>query len=148
MGGLLLAFVLVASQASAWFHAAAISHVACLEHGEAMHGGAAPGPGDAKRAAPDDEGSQLGFRADLTTVAGHDHCANAALLRWRDVDPRTARTRVPADAVRGVARRRARRRRLPARTQDLSSARQRVTAPSWRDVPLRPGRARRPRPVI
>ena len=85
MGGLLLAFVLVASQASAWFHAAAISHVACLEHGEAMHGGAAPGPGDAKRAAPDDEGSQLGFRADLTTVAGHDHCANAALLRWRDV---------------------------------------------------------------
>jgi len=83
--GLLLAFVLVASQASAWLHAAAISHVACLEHGEAMHGGAAPGPGDAERAAPDDEAAQLGIRADATTVAGHDHCANAALLRWRDV---------------------------------------------------------------
>jgi hypothetical protein len=77
--------VLVASQASAWFHAVAISHVACLEHGEAMHGAAAPGPADAPRAAPDDEAAQLGFRADLTTVAGHDHCANAALLRWRDV---------------------------------------------------------------
>ncbi len=83
MGGLLLAFVLVASQASAWFHAIAIAHVACLEHGEAMHGGAALG--DDARAAPDDEAAQLGLRADLTTVAGHDHCANAALLRWRDV---------------------------------------------------------------
>ena len=81
--GLLLAFVLVASQASAWVHAAAISHVACLEHGEAMHGGAAPG--DDGRAAPDDDAAQLGIRADVTTVAGHDHCANAALLRWRDV---------------------------------------------------------------
>ena len=83
VGGLLLAFVLVASQASAWFHAVAISHVACLEHGEAMHGGAAPA--DDERAAPDDEAAQLGIRADLATVAGHDHCANAALLRWRDV---------------------------------------------------------------
>src|SRR4029078_9866797 len=76
---------LVASQASAWFHAVAISHVACLEHGEAMDGGAAPGPRAAEGAAPDDEGTQLAIRADLPTVAGHDHCANAALLRWRDV---------------------------------------------------------------
>ena len=34
---------------------------------------------------PDDQAAQLGIRADVTTVAGHDHCANAALLRWRDV---------------------------------------------------------------
>jgi hypothetical protein len=83
IGGLLLAFVLVLSQASAWFHAVAISHVACLEHGEVMHGGAVPA--DDARAAPDDEAAQLGIRADLATVAGHDHCDNAALLRWRDV---------------------------------------------------------------
>ena len=40
LGGLLLAVVLVVSQASAWFHAVAIAHVACAEHGEAIHGGA------------------------------------------------------------------------------------------------------------
>ena len=79
--GLLLAFVLVVAQASAWFHAVAISHVACLEHGEAMHGGAAPA--DARSAARVTDESGVG--ADLATVAGHDHCANAALLRWRDV---------------------------------------------------------------
>jgi len=79
--GLLLAFVLVVSQASAWFHAVAISHVACLEHGEAVHGAfASPAPADAARAA--DQGE---VDADLATDAGHDHCANAALLRWRDV---------------------------------------------------------------
>ena len=79
--GFLFAVVLVASQASAWFHAVAIAHVACLEHGEAMHGGAMPAA-DA-RAPQEDDGSSLA--ADLATVAGHDHCANAALLRWRDV---------------------------------------------------------------
>ena len=79
--GLLLAAVLVASQASAWFHAVAISHVACLEHGEAVH----------RRVLPSDEaqavrsGTTSTLSADLTTVSGHDHCANAALLRWRDV---------------------------------------------------------------
>jgi hypothetical protein len=85
--GLLLAFVLVASQASAWFHAVAISHVACLEHGEAMH--AAPRAavrsdrsGDLRQA---DGQTQPDVRADLAAAAGHDHCANAALLRWRDV---------------------------------------------------------------
>jgi hypothetical protein len=83
VGGLLLALTLVASQASAWFHAIAISHVACLEHGEAMHGGAVSA--DDVRAADDDEAAPFGIRADLATVAGHDHCANAALLRWRDV---------------------------------------------------------------
>jgi hypothetical protein len=79
--GLLLAFVLVVSQASAWFHAVAIAHVACLEHGEAMHGGAMPA--DDTRDLP--ANGAAGMRADLATVAGHDHCANAALLRWRDV---------------------------------------------------------------
>jgi hypothetical protein len=80
-GGLLLALVLVASQASAWFHAVAIAHVACLEHGEAMHGAAPPTEG--ARAPRDERGG--GVQADLATASGHDHCANAALLRWRDV---------------------------------------------------------------
>jgi len=85
--GLLLAIVLVASQACAWFHAVAITHVACVEHGEAMHGGTSVGsvesPADGGRAARADRGGVI--RADLATAAGHDHCANAALLRWRDV---------------------------------------------------------------
>jgi hypothetical protein len=79
--GLLLAALLVASQASAWFHAVAITHVACLEHGEAIHGRAMPAEeAQAPRAA---DTSTL--RADLAAVSGHDHCGNAALLRWRDV---------------------------------------------------------------
>jgi hypothetical protein len=79
--GLLLAAVLVVSQASAWFHAVAISHVACLEHGEAVHGRVLPAE-DAQAAQAGDQGT---LRADLAAAAGHDHCANAALLRWRDV---------------------------------------------------------------
>ena len=79
--GLLLAAVLVASQASAWFHAVGITHVACLEHGEAVHGRVLPAE-DVQAAHAGDQGT---LRADLATAAGHDHCANAALLRWRDV---------------------------------------------------------------
>jgi hypothetical protein len=78
--GLLLAVMLVASQASAWFHATVISHVACLEHGEAVHGPAISDP----PAATLDPDAAAGVRADRAAVAGHDHCANAALLRWRD----------------------------------------------------------------
>ena len=78
--GLLLAVVLVASQASAWFHAVAISHVACAEHGEAIHR-TTPAAADVHAA----RGSARTVSADLATVSGHDHCANAALLRWRDV---------------------------------------------------------------
>ena len=82
--GLLLAFVLVVSQATAWFHAVAITHVVCLEHGEAMHGAARiDDSADSGRAAREERGGAI--RADLATAAGHDHCANAALLRWRDV---------------------------------------------------------------
>ena len=81
--GLLLAFVLVVSQASAWFHAAAIAHVACLEHGEAVHRPSVPA-GGARATDPPDQGHP-GLRADLAVASGHDHCANAALLRWRDV---------------------------------------------------------------
>jgi hypothetical protein len=86
--GLLLALVLVVSQASAWFHAAAIAHVACLEHGEAMHRPAAPAgapAAESQQPAPPDGVRQVALRADLATAGGHDHCANAALLRWRDV---------------------------------------------------------------
>jgi hypothetical protein len=87
--GLLLAFVLVVSQASAWFHAVAITHVTCLEHGEAMHAA----PRDAARSersqglrqANGQAQPQPDVRADLAAASGHDHCANAALLRWRDV---------------------------------------------------------------
>jgi hypothetical protein len=80
-GGLLLAAVLVVSQASAWFHAVAIAHVACVEHGEAIHRPLLPAE-DTRAARTGEPGT---LRADLATAAGHDHCANAALLRWRDV---------------------------------------------------------------
>jgi len=81
--GLLLAFVLVASQASAWSHAVAVSHVACLEHGEAMHRGEVSTGAAHATSLP--EAAHAAVGADLATAAGHDHCANAALLRWRDV---------------------------------------------------------------
>jgi hypothetical protein len=80
-GGLLLAVVLLVSQASAWVHAVAISHVACAEHGEAIHG-RAPSAAIMRAVRADDTGA---VSADVATAAGHDHCANAALLRWRDV---------------------------------------------------------------
>jgi hypothetical protein len=80
---LLLAFVLVVSQASAWLHAAAIAHVACLEHGEAVH--RAPLRADDARATVPEDSGPIGLRADPAAASGHDHCANAALLRWRDV---------------------------------------------------------------
>lgn len=79
--GLLLALVLVVSQASAWFHATAVAHVACLEHGEAVHGPALA----AQDVDTVDPNGAAGLRADLAGVGGHDHCANAALLRWREV---------------------------------------------------------------
>jgi hypothetical protein len=81
LGGLLLAVVLVVSQASAWFHAVAISHVACAEHGEAIHGGATS-DASVRAVRAGETGS---VNADGATAAGHAHCANAALLRWRDV---------------------------------------------------------------
>jgi hypothetical protein len=79
--GLLLALVLVLSQASAWFHAVAISHVACSEHGEAIHRRTLPAA-DARALRATD---LVALSADVATTGGHDHCANAALLRWRDV---------------------------------------------------------------
>ena len=81
--GLLLVFLLAVSQATAWCHAVAIAHVACAEHGEAMHRAAAPA--DAAPAARSPQSAQAGVRADLAVAGGHDHCGNAALLRWRDV---------------------------------------------------------------
>jgi hypothetical protein len=89
--GLLLAVVLVVSQASAWFHATAVTHVACLEHGEAVHGAALP----AREVAAVDVEAAPVVRADLAGVGGHDHCANAALLRWRDVALSTPSTLAP-----------------------------------------------------
>jgi hypothetical protein len=95
---LLLAVVLVASQASAWFHAAAISHVACLEHGEAIHQQRTLGRADAQPTRPAEGGVEQG---DAGGAAGHDHCGNAALLRWRDVAlsaPAALATLVPVRA--------------------------------------------------
>jgi hypothetical protein len=80
-GGLLLAVVLIVSQASAWFHAVAITHVACAEHGEAVHG-RAQSAANVRAVRPDDTRA---VSAEPATAAGHDHCGNAALLRWRDV---------------------------------------------------------------
>ena len=78
---------------------------------------------------------QLRSRADLATVAGHDHCANAALLRWRDVALTAPAALVAARARPGSApfapshvgaRRDGR---LPDRAQDLSSRPQRLVRP-------------------
>ena len=80
--GLLLALVLVVSQASAWVHAAAIAHVACLEHGESVHRASVPA---GARTTVSQDPRQPMLRADLAVATGHDHCGNAALLRWRDV---------------------------------------------------------------
>jgi len=95
--GVLLAFVLVVSQASAWIHAAAISHVTCLEHGETVHGAALPA--SVTRATVPEDVGQVGLRADLATAGSHDHCGNAALLRWRDVALSVPVTLAPLVAV-------------------------------------------------
>ncbi len=85
--GLLLALVLGLSQATAWLHAAAISHATCLEHGESIHAvGGAHASGDVTRPSAD---AEAGYRhraaPDAGDAAAHDHCASSALLRWRDV---------------------------------------------------------------
>jgi hypothetical protein len=81
VGGLLFAVLLVASQANAWIHAVAIGHVACSEHGEPVHGRAVANGQERVARAVDG----AGVRADLAAASGHDHCGNAALLRWREV---------------------------------------------------------------
>ena len=80
LGGLLLAAILIASQAAAWVHAGAVAHITCVEHGEAIHA-AAPHADAQREEAPvaaatvaDDE---------VATIAAHEHCASGALLRWR-----------------------------------------------------------------
>jgi hypothetical protein len=93
--GVLLALVLGLSQASAWLHAAAISHTTCLEHGESIHAvGDAHALADGVAANADSvDGSEStaeitdADRAapDTGVAAAHDHCASSALLRWRDI---------------------------------------------------------------
>jgi hypothetical protein len=87
--GLLLAVVLVASQTSAWLHAAAVSHVTCLEHGESIHAGASSSGGAANDLRRDvrttEERGARSLRADLAVAPGHEHCGSGALLRWRDL---------------------------------------------------------------
>jgi hypothetical protein len=94
LGGLLLAAVLVASQTAAWIHAAAVAHVTCVEHGEAVHAVSRP---DAARA-------QVAVAATvvagdtLATLSAHEHCASEALLRWRAlaIAPPAASVLLPA----------------------------------------------------
>jgi hypothetical protein len=74
--------LLGASQAAAWLHAASVSHVTCLEHGESVHGAASAT--DAERQAPDADGTSR-TQAAPEAAESHDHCTSGALLRWRDV---------------------------------------------------------------
>ncbi len=82
--GLLLAMVLGLSQASAWVHAAAVSHATCLEHGESVHAGGEASAFDDHSASPAAADADRAI-SDVAVDAAHDHCASSALLRWRDV---------------------------------------------------------------
>ena len=84
--GLTLAVLLVAAQGSAWLHAAVVSHITCLEHGEAIH--AAParaGHGDAGQAIASDQNQAVVDRLSggEAALAAHEHCGAGALLSWR-----------------------------------------------------------------
>jgi hypothetical protein len=80
LGGLLLAAILIASQAAAWVHAGAVAHVTCVEHGEAIHA-AAPDQADARQAPVAVAATVV--EDEVASVAAHEHCASGALLRWR-----------------------------------------------------------------
>jgi hypothetical protein len=83
VGGLLLAAVLIASQAAAWLHAAAVTHVTCAEHGEALHAATPSAAPDDRPAAPDTVVATVATGDQGDTLEAHDHCASGALLRWR-----------------------------------------------------------------
>jgi len=86
IGGLLLAAVLVVSHTAAWLHAAAVTHVTCAEHGEAMHASAPGAPHqtvDERRDAPDTVVATVVTGDQGDTIAAHEHCGSGALLRWR-----------------------------------------------------------------
>ncbi len=76
----ILAALLLASQTSAWLHAAAVSHATCAEHGEMIHAGAVAPESDRAEAEP----SSPALRGDVSGVSGHEHCGSSALLRFRD----------------------------------------------------------------
>ena len=81
LGGLLLAAILIASQAAAWVHAGAVAHVTCVEHGEAIHA-AAPHADGQRDAAPVAVAATV-VEDEVAAIAAHEHCASGALLRWR-----------------------------------------------------------------
>jgi hypothetical protein len=88
LDGLLLAAVLITSQASAWVHAGAVAHVTCVEHGEAIHA-AAPNQSQSEgRAIPVAVAATV-VEDEVAALAAHDHCGSDALLRWRAlaIDP-------------------------------------------------------------
>ena len=77
-----MAAVLVASQAAAWLHAAAVTHVTCAEHGEALHA-ATPAAVPDEVEAPATVVATVATSDQVDTLAAHEHCASGALLRWR-----------------------------------------------------------------
>src|SRR5207244_10403027 len=81
LGGLLLAVVLVASQAAAWVHATAVAHVTCIEHGEAIHAPTHVSAPEARR--PETAAATVVAPDDVAGIGAHEHCESGALLRWR-----------------------------------------------------------------
>ena len=84
--GLTLAVLLAVAQGSAWLHAAVVSHITCLEHGEAIH--AAPAraaDGYAGQAIATDLEQPVIDRVSRgeAALAAHEHCGAGALLSWR-----------------------------------------------------------------
>jgi len=85
--GLTLAVLLAAAQGSAWLHAAVVSHITCLEHGEAIH--AAPAraaDGEAGQAIPVADRNQPvvdRLSGGEAALVAHEHCGAGALLNWR-----------------------------------------------------------------
>jgi hypothetical protein len=85
--GLTLAVLLAAAQGSAWLHAAVVSHITCLEHGEAIHAAhARAADGDAGQAILVAGRNQQGvtrLSGSEAAVVAHEHCGAGALLSWR-----------------------------------------------------------------
>ena len=79
--GVILAALLVASQTSAWVHAAVVSHATCAEHGELIHAGAAAPETQDAAGAP----AGAAVLANVPTASAHEHCGAGALLRFREL---------------------------------------------------------------
>ena len=85
--GLTLAVLLAAAQGSAWLHAAVVSHITCLEHGEAIHSKlarAADGNGGQAISVADPNQPIVNrLSGGEAALVAHEHCGADALLSWR-----------------------------------------------------------------